>query len=243
LLETRTARFNTLSGKRKTNWVVAILLVSLPLLTAGCHRPESEVEHLAQVLALRPGSSVADVGAGSGEVSIALVPYVAPGGRVYSTEIDPTMIKKLRVAAQKATPGSLVAVAGTEHDTKLPNDCCDAIFLREVYHHLTDPISIDRSLYKATHPGGRLAIIDFEPTPLAGPAPVGVPANRGGHGVPERIVENELTTSGFMLVKRLNWPISSVIKHFCIVFVKPPGREGGDGSGAALLSRFLHSRR
>jgi hypothetical protein len=56
-----------------------------------------------------------------------------------------------------------------------------------------------------------------------------VPANRGGHGVPERIVENELTTNGFMLVKRLNWPISSVIKHFCIVFVKPSGREGGDG--------------
>jgi SAM-dependent methyltransferase len=224
LLITKTTRFNTSLGRTKTNWVAAILLASLLLFAADCRRPESEVDHLAEVLALKPGSSVADVGAGSGEVSIALAPHVAPGGRVYATEIDPAMLRKIRAIAQKATPGTFIPVAGAENDTGLPEGCCDSIFLREVYHHLTDPIAIDRSLYKAMRPGGRLAIIDFEPTPLAGPAPVGVPANRGGHGVPERLVEKELTTSGFELAERLDWPISSLIKHFCVVFLKPVDR-------------------
>ena len=83
------------------------------------------------------------MGAGSGEVSIAPAPYVAPGGRVYVTEIDPAMLRKIRAIAQKATPGTFIPVTGTEHDTGLPDDCCDSIFLREVYHHLTDPIAID----------------------------------------------------------------------------------------------------
>jgi len=221
LLITKTTRFRTFSGGIDGNRTGAILLGAILLLSAGCRRPESEVDHLAQVLALKPGSVVADVGAGSGELSIAIAPRVQPGGTVYSTEIDPAMLRKIKAAPEKATPGNIIPIAGTEHDTGLPADSCDAIFLREVYHHLTDPIAIDRSLYKAIHPGGRLAIIDFEPTPIAGPASVGVPSNRGGHGVPERIVERELTASGFELAERVDWPISSVIKHFCIVFVKP----------------------
>ena len=212
-----------MSGRTQTRRIAAVLLAAMVLLPAGCRRPESEIDHLAQVLALKPGSSVADVGAGSGEVSIAIARLVQPGGKVFSTEIAPEMLRKIRAAAEKATPGSIVPVVATPHDTGLPSDCCDAIFLREVYHHLTDPSAIDRSLYSAMHPGGRLAIIDFEPTPVAGPPPAGVPSNRGGHGVPKRIVEEELTRNGFQLVETMYWPISRVIKHFCMVFVKPQG--------------------
>lgn len=87
-------------ARTKTNRVAAILLVWLLLLAADCRSPESEVDHLAQVLALRPGFSVADVGAGFGEVSIALAAHVAPGGRVYATEIDPVTLRKIRLASR-----------------------------------------------------------------------------------------------------------------------------------------------
>ena len=114
-------------------------------------------------------------------------------------------------------------VTGRENDTELSPDCCDGIFLRQVYHHLTDPFAMDRSLYRASRPGGRLAIIDFEPNQLPGqPAPPGVPANRGGHGVPKKIVAKELTEAGFVLVKTVDWPISRVIRHYCMLFIKPP---------------------
>jgi ubiquinone/menaquinone biosynthesis C-methylase UbiE len=200
----------------------AALLATVLLFAAVAHGAESEIDHLAQILELRPGSSVADVGAGSGEISIAIAKYVEPNGKIYSTEIDPMLLDKIRHAAAKAKARDVIPVAGNEHDTGLPSDCCDAIFLREVYHHLTDPVSMDRSLYRAMRPGARLAIIDFEPSQRPGEAaPAGVPADRGGHGAPMKIVEGELTQAGFDFVKTVEWPISLTIRHYCMLFRKP----------------------
>ncbi len=199
----------------------AVVGIVLLFATAG-QATESEIDHLADILQLTAGSVVADVGAGSGEVSIAIATRVRPHGVVYATEIDPTLLEKIRAAARRARADNVVAIAAAEHDTGLLPGCCDAVLLREVYHHLTDPISIDRALYRAMRPGARLAIIDYEPSERPGePAPAGVPENRGGHGVPERVVAEELTESGFELAKTLDWPISSTVKHYCMVFVRP----------------------
>jgi ubiquinone/menaquinone biosynthesis C-methylase UbiE len=196
-------------------------LAAILLLATIATAAESEIDHLAAILELKPGSSVADVGAGSGEVSFAIAARVRPDGKVYSTEIVPKLLDKIRAGAIRAGDKNIIVVAGTRDQTGLPVNCCDAIFLREVYHHLTDPIPLDRSLYRSLRPGGRLAIIDFEPTPLAGPPPPGVPRNRGGHGVPKRIVLEELTGAGFQFVKTMQWPISATIKHYCMLFIKP----------------------
>jgi ubiquinone/menaquinone biosynthesis C-methylase UbiE len=197
--------------------VGAVVLV----FTTLSHATESEIDHLVEVLQLEPGSVVADVGAGSGEVAIAIAKRVEPHGIVYTTEIDPRLLGRIREAAQEARADNVVALAAAEHDTGLPPSCCDAVFLREVYHHLTDPIGIDRALYRAMRPGARLAIIDYDPSERPGePAPAGVPANRGGHGVPKRVVAEELTESGFLLTKTLDWPISSTIKHYCMLFAR-----------------------
>jgi ubiquinone/menaquinone biosynthesis C-methylase UbiE len=194
---------------------LAFFLLSV---SAGAH--ESEIEHLMQILQLKPGSSVADVGAGSGELSLAIAERVGPEGKVYSTEIKPVLVDKIRTTAEKAHLENVIPVEGKENDTGLPHSCCDAIFLREVYHHLTDPLAIDHSLYQALRPGARLAIIDFEPIP-GQPPPAGVPVNRGGHGVPKHLVAHELVQAGFELIKTSEWPISPVIEHYCMLFKKP----------------------
>jgi len=205
------------------NRITAVILaVALVLLAAFARGAETEVDHLAQALDLRPGSSVADVGAGSGELSIAIARYVGPQGVVYSTEIDPILLDRIRGEAQSAGVRNLIPILGKEHDTELPDNCCDAIFLREVYHHLTDPAGIDRSLYKAMRSAGRLAVIDFEPSERPGqPVPPGVPANRGGHGLPMRLVAEELIRTGFEPLKTMNWPISGTVRHYCMLFRKP----------------------
>lgn len=202
--------------------IVGFLLATVLAFSARAGAVESEIDHLAQILALKPGSSVADVGAGSGEVSVALAKLVEPNGKVYATEIDPKLLEKIRRASQKANATEVVVIAGNEHDTGLPFNSCDAIFLREVYHHLTDPAAMDRSLYRAMRPGARLAIIDFEPSQRPGePVPAGVPANRGGHGAPMKIVKAELTKAGFEFVRTVDWPISATIRHYCMLFRKP----------------------
>jgi precorrin-6B methylase 2 len=153
----------TTIGARASTIARAIVGIILLLATRG-RGTESEIDHLADILRLRPGSLVADVGAGSGEVSIAIATRVRPHGIVYATEIDPILLERIRAAARNANADNVVALAAAEHDTGLPPSCCDAIFLREVYHHLTDPVGIDRALHRAIRPGGRLAIIDYEPT-------------------------------------------------------------------------------
>jgi SAM-dependent methyltransferase len=201
----------------------AAVLLAVALLSASAigTAAESEIDHLAEILDLRPGSSVADVGAGSGEISVAIAERVGKNGKVYSTEIDPKLVDRIRDTAKKAGAENVFAVTATKNQTGLPLDCCDAIFLREVYHHLTDPIEIDRALHVALRSGGRLAIIDYEPSERPGESvPAGVPANRGGHGVPKRIVAEELTGAGFELVKTVEWRISGTIRHYCMLFRK-----------------------
>jgi predicted methyltransferase len=85
-----------------------------------------------------------------------------------------------------------------------------------VYHHLTKPSAFDAALLRSLKPGGRLAIIDFPPR--SGLDPVeGIPANRGGHGIPQKIVIEELTAAGLQLEKAVNdWPNDD----YCVLFVK-----------------------
>lgn len=223
----------------------AALALALLLLSAAAGAAQSEIDHLVQILRLRPGSSVADVGAGSGELSIAIAQRVEPGGKVYSTEINPELLDRIRDSARKASAHNVIPVAGKEHDTGLPQSCCDAIFLREVYHHLTDPIEIDHSLYQAMRPGAFLAIIDFEPIP-GRPAPAGVPANRKGHGVPKHVVAEELTRAGFELVETTKWPFSPVIELYCVLFRKPFPRGNkltpGDANRMKYSLKYLDSQ-
>jgi predicted methyltransferase len=81
---------------------------------------------------------------------------------------------------------------------------------------LTKPAAFDAALLRSLKPGGRLAIIDFPPRPGLEPVE-GVPANRGGHGIPQKVVIAELTSAGLQLVKTVNdWPADD----YCVLFVK-----------------------
>jgi SAM-dependent methyltransferase len=166
---------------------------------------------------------VADVGAGDGEYTLWAARTVGPGGRVYSTEIDPEKLKALKAMVREAGLENVAVVEAGVSETGLPETCCDAIFMRGVYHHLTDPAAIDASLLQALRPGGLLAVIDFPPTLWLWPwTPKGIPANRGGHGIRSDLVVEELTQHGFELVRVSNdWPSGWLISHYCALFRRP----------------------
>lgn len=175
-----------------------------------------QIKQLAVLMEWKPGTVVADIGAGDGSYSFAAVEHVGATGKVYATEIDAKKLEELKAEVTKRKLQNVVVVESKEADTNLPTACCDAIFLRRVYHHLTKPAEFDANIIRSLKPGGRLAIIDFPPR--SGLEPVeGVPANRGGHGIPQKVVIEELTAAGLQVGKVVNdWPEND----YCVLFVK-----------------------
>lgn len=151
---------------------------------------ETEVPQLVQVLELKPGGTVADVGAGFGAWTMRFSRVMGPAGRVYATEIGAAQLAALRATVEREQLTNVTVLEGASGATNLPALCCDAILIRDVYHHLTQPQDILKSVAAALKPGGRLAIVDFPPRPNS-ELPSGVPPNRNGHGVPPEVVERE----------------------------------------------------
>jgi SAM-dependent methyltransferase len=119
-----------------------------------------------------------------------------------------------------ATHSRIVPIQAGAADTNLPPACCDSIYMRLVYHHLTKPAEIDASLFRSLKQGGRLAVIDEEPR-KGSAIPEGVPKNRGGHGIPQKILIGELTAAGFQVETIQNdWPSDAYHQLYCVVFRK-----------------------
>ena len=178
--------------------VALALLLAVPLiaqqtgLTEGqIKAAEIELPQLVKLFELKPGMTVADVGAGFGAWTVRFAKAVGPSGRVYATDIGEAQLAALRDAVKRDGLTNVTVVEGAANTTNLPAGCCDAILIRDAYHHLTEPAASVTSLAAALKPGGRLAVIDFPPRPNSG-VPSGVPADRLGHGVPSAVVEREV---------------------------------------------------
>ena len=179
----------------------------------GLRADGPEIPRLKQVLALEAGSVVADVGAGKGELTVALAREVKSNGRVFSTEIDARRLKELREMVVDAKLDNVTVVEARSRETGLPPNCCDAIVLRRVYHHLTDPASINASLLRSLRPGGVLAVIDFPPPFFW---------SRGSLGVPAKALIDEVTASGFEPLRLIDdWPGRGPLGSYCALFRKP----------------------
>ena len=182
---------------------------------------EIEVPQLVEMLELNPGMTVADVGAGFGAWTMRLSTWLGPAGRVYATDIGPAQLAALREAVQRERLTNVTVLEGATITTNLPALCCEAILLRDVYHHLTEPDGIIRSLAASLKSGGRLAIIDFPPRPNS-EVPSGVPANRGGHGVPPEVVQSEGSAALRHVTTIPNWtPNNQPASLYLVLFRKP----------------------
>ncbi len=207
-----------------TSLALAVLLfVRLPAqqtaLTEGQIKTATvEVPQLVQLFELKPGMAVADVGAGFGAWTAEFAKAVGPRGRVYATDIGAAQLAQLRDTASRHP--NVTVIEGSVQSTNLPALCCDAILIRDAYHHLTEPAAIVKSMAAALKPGGRLVVIDFPPRPNS-EVPSGVPANRLGHGVPTEIIEREVGAVLTHVQTNAKWsPDSQPDSLFMVLFRK-----------------------
>jgi len=122
---------------------------------------EERPESLLRQLALAPGMTVADIGAGTGYYTWQLAKLVGPGGRVYAVDVQPEMISMLDSQTAKRGVPNVVSVLGTETTVKLPLASVDLAIMVDVYHELAYPSEVLNSIVGALKPGGRVVFVEY----------------------------------------------------------------------------------
>jgi ubiquinone/menaquinone biosynthesis C-methylase UbiE len=128
-------------------------------------RPEREKEEaptkLHEILNLKEGAIVADIGAGTGYHTFRMASKVGAKGKVYAVDIQPEMLAIIKKRMKEKELGNVVPTLGTETDPKLPDNAIDLILLVDVYHEFAFPWEMTTAMVKALKPGGRLAFVEF----------------------------------------------------------------------------------
>jgi len=136
--------------------------------TARLERPERvaglKIDYIIASLGLRPGQTVADIGAGPGILSVPMAKAVGPGGKVYAVEIDKDYFPHISQKAAAENVSNVVTVLGAFTDPKLPARDVDVALFHDVLHHIEDRAGYLKSTAKYLKPTGRIAIVELPPT-------------------------------------------------------------------------------
>jgi ubiquinone/menaquinone biosynthesis C-methylase UbiE len=118
-------------------------------------------DKVLDALGITEGETVADVGAGTGYFTVRLARRVGLRGTVYATDLQPEMLRMLDARVTKEGLRNVQLVRAGDHETGLPDACCDLILMVDVYHELSDPQAILASLRHALKRSGRLVLVEY----------------------------------------------------------------------------------
>jgi SAM-dependent methyltransferase len=130
-----------------------------------CDRPEREREENPEkaldLIGIIPGMVVADVGAGSGYMTVRLARRIGPKGLVYANDVQPAMLQVMHQKIEAQHLSHVRLVQGTPDDARLPEGAIDLALLVDVYHELQQPQRMLQSIRRALKPDGRLVLIEY----------------------------------------------------------------------------------
>ena len=124
-------------------------------------RDEERPDLVLATLELKPGMTVADIGAGTGYYSWRIAQRVGAGGTVYAVEIQPEMIALLERQMSRRGAANVKTVLGTVTDPKLPESSIDLALMVDVYHEFEYPYEMLAAIVRALKPGGRMVFVEF----------------------------------------------------------------------------------
>ena len=146
-----------------------------------------EPRQLVRLLGIKPGMTVADIGAGSGYYVVRLAPIVGPKGRIIAEDVVPEYLQDLRNRVRALGLQNVTISLGEPHDPRLPAHSLDAAILVHMYHEVAQPYGLLYNLAPALKPGARVGIVDAHR------------ADRGYHGTPAKFppLRCELAAVGY----------------------------------------------
>ncbi len=120
---------------------------------------------IVAAVGLRPGMTVADIGAGTGLFTRLFSPQVGPSGKVYAVDISANFIQGILATAQRQGLTNIEGIVNSPTDAMLPLASIDVAFVCDTYHHFEFPRQMLASIHRALKPGGALVVVDYERIP------------------------------------------------------------------------------
>jgi ubiquinone/menaquinone biosynthesis C-methylase UbiE len=144
-----------------------------------------KINDIVAALRLKPGQTVADLGAGTGLFSVPMAKAVAPEGRVYAVEIDKGYFPMIDAKAKEARLSNITTVLGEFGDPRLPAQNVDLAFMHDVLHHVEDRAGYLKNAARYLKPEGRFVVIDYK-------------ADGGPHKEQPDLIVSEQQVTGWM---------------------------------------------
>ena len=179
-------------------------------------RPEREAEEAPEqaldAIGIRPGMIIADVGAGTGYMTLRMARRVGPEGKIYANDLQPEMLQKLRARSQRDKLSNVETVLGTGADPKLPPNTMDLVLLVDVYHEFSQPRTMLDKIRESLKQDGRLVLLEYRKEDPAVPI-------RPEHKMSVAEVKAEVEAQGY----KLDRVIEKLPRQHIIVFRKAQG--------------------
>ena len=171
-------------------------------------------ERVLGACSVKPGLTVADIGAGTGFYSRLFSSAVGEQGWVYAVDISPKFLAHINLKSQQKKVRNLTSVLCSDRSVMLPANSIDVAFVCDTYHHFEYPQSTLASIRRALKPGGTLVVIDFERIPGESREFILGHVRAG-----KEVFQREIAEAGFRFVEEVEIPMFK--ENYFLRFRKP----------------------
>jgi len=168
-----------------------------------------QINRVMDLLKIKVGSGVADIGAGSGWFTVRAARRVGATGKVFAVEINPDFLKHIERRAASENLSNIQTVLGKEDDPMLPADVLDAVLVLKTYHEIAQPIQLLSRLRQSLKPEALLGVIDRN-------------GNGKDHGISKKTVINEAKEAGYSLVDEYDFVKPDGMDYFLVFRISTP---------------------
>jgi SAM-dependent methyltransferase len=168
-----------------------------------------QVERVMDILGIKPGVTVADIGAGSGWFTVRAARRNG-NTKVYAVDINPAFLQHIREGARREGFHNIQTILDNDHDPLLPPSSVDSVLLLKTYHEVAQPVPFLKNLRKALKPGARVGIIDRN-------------GKGDDHGIDAAVVVDEARQAGYKLAGQYDFVKGDEGVDYFLVFVAEQG--------------------
>src|SRR3954451_18375703 len=166
-----------------------------------------EAEQVMELAGVKPGMSVADIGAGEGYYTVRLARVVAAKGRVLAEDIVPDVRDQLSERVQRERLDNVAVKLGTADNPMLPAGSFDRLFLVHMYHEVQSPYAFLWHLREAVKPDGYIVVVEANrPVRQHGMPPAGLRCEFAALGMQPVKAAMLATREDYLMAFRISGP-------------------------------------